>query len=164
MFVSLVAIGRAWQPTPSVSPTKHVPIAMPEQAPPGYDPQGYADFRRRCQEVADMSAANLPMGSGDYGYAEACTERGAFFHRVKLLPKPAPLAPTPVVTPGPDGHVPLDIPVSPPLGSLDPGVWANMRKECRRERRVSGGRRPTAKSRSLYYLLPNRHRRLPCRD
>jgi hypothetical protein len=131
MSLSLVAIGIAQEPTPQLSSIKHIPIALPEQVPFGWDPVTYANFRRRCQEVADLSAANLPMGSGDYGYAEACTERGAFFHPVKLLPKPTPLTPTPVVTPGPDGHIPLDIPVSPPPGSgRNPEEWTNWRKEC----------------------------------
>ena len=121
MSLSLVAIGIAQEPTPQLSSIKHIPIALPEQVPFGWDPVTYANFRRRCQEVADISAANLPMGSGDYGYAEACAERGAFFHPVKLLPKPSPigLAATPIATPGPDGHVPMpwDLPKEPLKGS-----------------------------------------------
>jgi hypothetical protein len=80
-----------------------------------------------------MSAANLPMGSGDYAYAESCTERGAFFHPVKLLPKPSPiaLAPTPNATPGPDGHVPMpwDLPKEPPIGT-NAEQYANLRTMC----------------------------------
>ena len=135
MSLSLVAIGIAQEPTPQLSSIKHIPIALPEQVPFGWDPVTYANFRRRCQEVADISAANLPMGSGDYGYAEACTERGAFFHPVKLLPKPSPigLAATPIATPGPDGHVPMpwDLPKEPLKGMpYDLQTWRNMRSEC----------------------------------
>jgi hypothetical protein len=73
-----------------------------------------------------MSAANLPTGSGDYGYADACTKQGAYYHPVKQRP-PMPLEPTP--TPGRDGHVPLSIPVNPPPGE-DSKLWAAERADC----------------------------------
>jgi hypothetical protein len=124
---------RAQESTPSPSPTHHVPIALPTEVPPGSDPETYAHFRQRCQDVADLSAANLPMGSGDYGYADACTKEGAFYYPVKRLPR-SPVHPTPVLTPGPDGHVPLDIPVNPPQGSIynrmPREVWARTRAMC----------------------------------
>jgi hypothetical protein len=46
-----------------------------------------------------------------------------------------PMRPTPVVTPGPDGHIPLDIPLRPPPGSPyenDQQGWINMRNDCQR--------------------------------
>ncbi|MGH7879774.1 MAG: hypothetical protein ACREQD_09800, partial [Candidatus Binataceae bacterium] len=124
--------GAAQQPTLGPAPTTHVPIALPIEAPSGFDPVAWATFRQRCQEVADMSAANLPMGSGDYGYADACTKQGAYFHPVKQRPKP-PAVPTVTVTPGPDGHIPLDLPSSPPPRSSyyrQPDVWARILRMC----------------------------------
>jgi hypothetical protein len=133
LLLSLVQIVGGQGPTPEASPTTHVPIALPVQVPSGWDLVTYANFRRRCQEVADMSAANLPMGTGDDAYADACTKKGAFYHPVKRLPKPTPmaLAPTPIATPGPDGHVPLpwDLPKNPPKGT-DPETYANLRAMC----------------------------------
>jgi hypothetical protein len=78
-----------------------------------------------------MSAANLPMGSGDYAYAEACTKREAFLSPVKQLPKPSPIAPTPIATPGPDGHVPMPwgLPKEPPTGT-NAEQYENLRTMC----------------------------------
>jgi hypothetical protein len=109
-----------------------VPIALPEKAPPGWDRQGWVDFRRRCQEVADKSEADAAMDSSDYGYADACTKQGAYFHPVKHRPAPS-AATTVVATPGPDGHIPLDIPVKPPSGSpyeKIPEFYARQRAIC----------------------------------
>jgi hypothetical protein len=123
-----VGLGVAQEPSSTASPGAYVPIALPTEAPSGWVPETWTNFRRRCQEVADMSAGNLPMGSGDYGYAAACTKQGAYFHPVEQRP-PIPLVATP--TPGPNGHMPLSIPLSPPLGSgWSPDLWARQRAQC----------------------------------
>lgn len=127
-------------PTPAQTPVprasgSHVPIALPMEAPPDWDPETWKNFRRRCQEVADMSARNQPMGSGDYGYADACTKEGAYFSPVKQRPPVPPRPATPMPTPGPGGHVPLDIPVNPPSESpysREPQTWAMMRANCQK--------------------------------
>ena len=127
-----VRLGDAQQPSPIASPTKHVPIALPARALQGWDPETYANFRRRCQEVADKSEADAPMDSSDYGYADACTKEGAYFHPVKYRPAPS-VATTVVATPGPDGHIPLDIPLKPPSGSpyeKIPEFYARQRAIC----------------------------------
>ncbi len=132
LLFAIATVVAAQQPSSSPSPIKHVPIALPEKAPSDWDPETWRNFRRRCQEVADMSAANLPMGSGDYGYADACTKEGAYYHPVKRRPVPV-VAPTVAASPGPDGHIPLDIPTEPPKGSpyeANPSLWARMRSNC----------------------------------
>ncbi len=136
------AMAQILTPTPAQTPVPHasgsiahVPIALPIKAPPDWDPETWTNFRRRCQEVADMSAANQPMGSGDYGYSDACTKEGAYYWPVKQRPRTQAHATTPMPTPGPDGHIPLGLPLTLPPGSpfeSAPAEWRLMLAACQR--------------------------------
>ena len=79
-----------------------------------------------------MSAATLPMGSGDYAYADACTKQGAYYHPVRQLPRKPPAKAAVIATPGPDGHIPLgDVPLTPPPAlNMDQRDWTNLRNTC----------------------------------
>lgn len=73
IVVALVAAlmgtkANAQQPTP----LPHVHIAIPVTPPPGWVPKQWADFRARCQEIADKTAAHRPFTRDDWGIASIC--------------------------------------------------------------------------------------------
>jgi len=103
MALLMIVLARAQEPSPGGAPTIHVPIKLPTAAPSGWPAELWEKYHKRCQEVADLSAANPPMDSSDCGFADWCTKQGAFYSPVKQRPI---ITPTAVVTPGPDGHIP----------------------------------------------------------
>lgn len=154
VLLAASAMAQMLTPTPAQTPVPHasgghVPIALPISAPSGWDPETWANFRRRCQEVADMSAANQPMGSGDYGYADACTKEGAYYWPVKQRPRVSARPTTPMPTPGPDGHVPLGLPLTPPHGSpfeRAPVQWSLLLAACQRVADARAAHKPIGDS------------------
>ncbi|HLW69149.1 MAG TPA: hypothetical protein VKS22_00860 [Candidatus Binataceae bacterium] len=132
MALLTIVLARAQEPSPSGAPTVHVPIKWPAAAPSGWPAELWEKYHKRCQEVADLSAANAPMDSSDYGFAGWCTKQGVYYSPVKQLPR-AVITPTPVVTPGPDGHIPISLPESlPPEVNMQPDQWVRVRAECQR--------------------------------
>jgi hypothetical protein len=106
------------QPTkPSPSPTGHVPLALPIQPPPGWNPQDWARVRQGCQTVADKAAAHQPFNNADSSNVGIC--RSLNFEN---LPGPGGS------TPPSSKHSAMPIPtpaVSPQPGAFNPALSAS---------------------------------------
>jgi len=71
----------AAQPSAQAS---HVPNIQVE-APPGWDPTLWADFRKRCQQIGDKMAARVPITRQELSAVEACAQES---RRGQTEPKP----------------------------------------------------------------------------
>jgi hypothetical protein len=69
MEAALVVLSAsAQQPTP----LPHVQIVIPTTPPAGWSPKQWSDFRARCQEVADKTAAHVAYTRDDWGVVPLC--------------------------------------------------------------------------------------------
>lgn len=64
----IVLSANAQQPTP----LPHVQIAIPTTPPAGWVPKQWSDFRARCQQIADKTAAHVAYTRGDWQMSSLC--------------------------------------------------------------------------------------------
>lgn len=106
VFLSAVVSGLALsvgaqQPSATRSPAQHVPLTMPVNPPPGWDPQYWATLRAECQEIADKVQSHIPLSSTEDDIGHACMSAGGVPNNA---PAPPPGSPIPGQMPIPTPH------------------------------------------------------------
>jgi hypothetical protein len=59
---------------PAATPTVHAHILLPVNPPVGWAAKGWADFRQRCQEIANKSQSNIPLTREQFETADVCQD------------------------------------------------------------------------------------------
>lgn len=61
---------------PAATPTVHAHIFLPVKPPAGWTAERWADFRQKCQEIANRGHSNIPLTRKQFETASVCASFG----------------------------------------------------------------------------------------